>query len=159
MIMKVLLVEDDENKRSQIEGFLNSSFPGIELEQAKSLQAGVRKIRSCNFDLVLLDMTLPNYDPSPDEPSGGSTHSFGGREFLKQSSRFGITTPVIVVTQFETFGKPPATTNLEELNGALHRDFGATYRGAVYYHPAIVGWRQELLALISTTNDIGEEDS
>lgn len=154
--MRCLLVEDDDNKRLQLEGFMRAWRPDIELDEARSLQAGVRKVRSHTFDLILLDMTLPNYDPSPDEPGGGTTYSFGGHEFLKRMTRFEISTPVIVVTQFETFGKPPKTTNLEELDEELHRDFAGIYRGAVYYHPAIEGWRQELTALIATTAGVEE---
>lgn len=154
--MNCLLVEDDENKWSQLESFLKASFLDIHLRQARSLQAGVRELRLTSFDLILLDMTLPNYDPSPDEPGGGTIHSFGGREFLKQMTRFEIRSPVIVVTQFETFGNPPMTTNLQELDESLRRDFGSIYRGAVYYHPAIEGWRQNLSALIaSTSSNIG----
>lgn len=154
--MKMLLIEDDENKRSALEGFLRLKLPNASLDEAKSLQVGVRRARTTVYDLVILDMTLPNYDPSPDEPGGGAIHSFGGREFLKQMARFMITTPVIVVTQFEKFGKPPATTNLEELDQSLRREFSTTYRGAVYYHAAIVGWQQELIALIdSISQELG----
>jgi len=149
--MKILLIEDDENKRSALEAFIALESPRAEVDEAKSLQAGVRCARTSSYDLVVLDMTLPNYDPSPDEPGGGTIHSFGGREFLKQMDRFRITTPVIVVTQFEKFGKAPATTNLEELDRSLRADFSATYRGAVYYHAAIVGWQQELALLIKAT--------
>lgn len=150
--MKILLIEDDENKRSALKSFLRSRIQGCNLEEAKSLQGGVRRARTTVYDFVILDMTLPNYDPSPDEPGGGTIHSFGGREFLKQMARFRITTPVIVVTQFEKFGNPPATTNLEELDQSLRKEFPATYRGAVYYHAAIVGWQQELIALIASTS-------
>jgi CheY-like chemotaxis protein len=154
--MRILLIEDDENKRSALEAFIGSQIPQAELDEAKSLQAGVRRARTSEYDLVILDMTLPNYDPSPDEPGGGTIHSFGGREFLKQMDRFQIATPVVVVTQFEKFGKPPATTNLEELDQSLRTDFAATYRGAVYYHAAIVGWQQELTELIDAiTQDPG----
>lgn len=146
--MKLLLIEDDENKRSALEAFIRSQMPEAELDEAKSLQAGIRRARTTAYNLVLLDMTLPNYDPSPDEPGGGTIHSFGGREFLKQMDRFRIMTPVVVVTQFEKFGKPPGTTNLEELDQSLRTDFPAVYRGAVYYHAAIVGWQQELAALL-----------
>ncbi len=150
--MKILLIEDDENKRSALKGFLHVRIPSGNLDEARSLQSGVRRARTTVYDLVILDMTLPNYDPSPDEPGGGAIHSFGGREFLKQMSRFRITTPVIVVTQFEKFGNPPTTTNLDELDQSLRNEFPATYRGAVYYHAAIMGWQQELIALIESTS-------
>ena len=99
-------------------------------------------------------MTLANYDAGPDE-SGGQTHPFGGREFLSQMDRFDVVVPVIVVTQFETFGKGPQALTLRDLDRRLADEFKATYKGAVYYHAAIHGWKQELQALIdeALTND------
>lgn len=144
--MRILIVEDDENKSLQLDRFVRDEFPQAELRSTRSLQAGVRRIRTEPFNLVLLDMTLPNYEAGPDEPGGGTTHSFGGREFLKQMERFEIATPVVVVTQFETFGAPPHSLNLEELDAQLRREHGSIYQGAVYYHASIHGWRHALRA-------------
>jgi CheY-like chemotaxis protein len=146
--MRVLVVEDDENKRNQLRQFLRDSFPQFEVEVERSLQASLRRVRRQQPDLVLLDMTLPNYDPGPDEP-GGQTHIFGGREFLRQLDRFDIILPVIVVTQFETFGKAPNTKLLGDLDRELRAEHGACYRGVVYYHSAILGWKEHLKQRIS----------
>ncbi|TZG25967.1 response regulator [Sphingomonas montanisoli] len=142
--MRFLIVEDDENKRVQLDRFVRETYPFAELEESRSLQSGLRQVRTKAFDLILLDMTLPNYEAGPDEPGGGTTHSFGGREFLKQMDRFNIRTPVVVVTQFETFGKPPQSLNLVELDAQLNREHAVNYRGAVYYHASIHGWRERL---------------
>lgn len=142
--MKVLLVEDDENKGVQLRRFVGEAYPQAYLELRRSLQSGVRSIRSERFDLILLDMTLPNYDAGPDEPGGGMTHSFGGREFLKQMDRFGVVTPTVVVTQFETFGKAPHALDLKELNVQLRQQHPRAYAGCVYYHASIRGWRERL---------------
>jgi len=143
----VLVVEDDENKRNQLRQFLRQSFPDMEVDLERSLQGGLRRVRRLRPDLVLLDMTLPNYDPGPDEP-GGQTHIFGGQEFLRQMDRFDIVLPVIVVTQFEAFGKPPNTKLLVDLDRELRAEHGASYRGAVYYHSAIHGWKEQLRNLM-----------
>jgi CheY-like chemotaxis protein len=141
--MNILIVEDDENKRTQIVQFLQQEYPGCVFRVERSLQSGLRHIRSSSPDLVLLDMTLPNYDAGPDE-SGGQTHKLGGREFLRQMDRFDILAPVIVVTQFETFGKGEKAIDLATLDRDLRRDHSAVYRGAVYYHAARDGWKQDL---------------
>src|SRR5690349_17340660 len=133
--MKVLLVEDDENKRTQIVQFLRAEYPEYQLEIERSLQSGLRHIRRTVPNLVLLDMTLPNYDTGPDE-TGGQAHKLGGREFLRQMDRFDISVPVIVVTQFERFGKGDTAVDLETLDRDLRRDHASVYRGAVYYHAA-----------------------
>lgn len=141
--MSILVVEDDENKRIQLQRFLESIIPNEDVIFERSLQSGVRKIRSTHFDLVILDMTLPQYDLSPDEPSD-DTHIFGGQEFLAQMDRFDVYTPVLVFTQFEVFGKPPNEMNLENLNRNLELEYPVIYKGFVYYHASINTWKNEL---------------
>jgi DNA-binding response OmpR family regulator len=148
--MKILLVEDDDNKRTLLTQFVADSLPKAELIVARSLQSGIRKIRTQLADLVLLDMTLPTYDIGPDEP-GGSTHAFGGREFLRELRRFKLNVPVIVVTQFQTFGSGHESTTLGALDDELKRDFPSLYRGAVYYHAAIQSWKENLKHSIDDT--------
>ena len=142
--MRVLLVEDDENKGVQLRRFVGEAYPEARLELRRSLQSGIRSIRFEFFDLILLDMTLSNYDAGPDEPGGGMTHSFGGREFLKQMDRFDVVTPTVVVTQFETFGKAPHALDLKELDLQLKQRHPRAYVGCVYYHASIRGWREQL---------------
>lgn len=145
--MLILLIEDDENKRLQLTQFLHQELPEVEVREERSLQSGLRHIRRNAPDLILLDMTLPTYDAGPDE-SGGQTHIFGGRELLRQMDRFEINVPVIVVTQFETFGKGPQAVGLSKLDQELRTEHGVVYKGSVYYHAAIHGWEHELKSLI-----------
>ena len=147
--MRILLVEDDDNKRVQISQFVQDVVPNVELVISRSLQSGIRQIRSQKMDLVLLDMTLPTYDVGPAE-SGGSTHAFGGREFLKELRRFKLSVPVIVVTQFETFGSGPEATTLKALDNDLKKDFPGIYSGSVYYHAAIESSKERLRVMISS---------
>jgi CheY-like chemotaxis protein len=151
--MNILVVEDDENKRAQLTQFLHRSFPEAQSVEARSLQSGLRLIRQSAPDFVLLDMTLPNYDAGFDEP-GGQTHIFGGREFLRQMDRFDITVPVIVITQFETFGKGLKEIGLSELDAELRADHKNIYKGAVYYHAAIHGWEEKLENLIKSVLEL-----
>jgi CheY-like chemotaxis protein len=141
--LKILIVEDDENKRVQLSDFLKVVIPTQTVLLERSLQSGVRRIKAEEFNLVILDMTLPMYDASPDEPSD-DTHIFGGREFLGQMERFDINTPVVVFTQFEVFGKPPNEMRLEDLHRELQDEYPAIYQGAVYYHASLNSWKDEL---------------
>lgn len=141
--MTILIVEDDENKRIQLSQFLESIIPDEVVIFERSLQSGVSKIRDESFDLIILDMTLPQYDLSPDEPSD-DTHIFGGQEFLAQMDRFDIFTPVLVFTQFEVFGKPPNEMDLDSLNKSLKMEYPLIYKGFVYYHASINTWKDEL---------------
>lgn len=141
--MKILIIEDDENKRIQLAQFLTQLIPEHEVFLERSLQSGVRKIRQDAFDLIILDMTLPQYDITPDEPAD-DTHIFGGRQFLTQMDRFEVETPVIVFTQFEVFGKPPNELTLESLDLQLKSLFPDIYNEAIYYHSSIDSWKASL---------------
>lgn len=143
----ILVIEDDGNKLTQLCGFLKEGFQTVDVRTARSLQGGIKQVRACVPDLVLLDMTLPNFDATPDD-AGGQTHNFGGKEFLKQLDRFDISVPVIVVTQFITFGRGPQTIGLEDLDKELKASFGPNYVGSVYYHASIHRWKEELQRLI-----------
>ncbi|RYG99933.1 MAG: response regulator [Alphaproteobacteria bacterium] len=145
--MRLLLVEDDENKRLRLEDFVQQRFSSLELLSAGSLMSGVRIAQERRPDLVLLDMTLPNYDVVDGEASGGM-HPFGGVEFLKQIKRLKIPARVVVVTQFETFGQPPNVKDFDELDREMRASFSPTYLGAVYYHASLEDWTEKLFDLI-----------
>lgn len=147
--MKLLLVEDDDNKRKQLGQVVSEMWPDAIVTISRSLQSGLRAIRGADFDLVLLDMSLPTYDVGPDEP-GGSTHAFGGREFLKELRRFKKPLPVIVVTQFEAFGSGPEMMTLEALEEELRAAFPVNYRGYVYYNATTESWKEQLRTMVDS---------
>jgi DNA-binding NarL/FixJ family response regulator len=151
----VLIVEDDDNKRLQLSQFVQHDFPAERMVIARSLQSGLRVLRSEQIHIVILDMTLPNYDTGPGE-SGGNTHPFGGREFLSQIDRFDLPVKVVVVTQFETFGKVPNIIRLADLDNELRAAFPNIYLGAVYYHAAVEGWQAKLKSILTSALGVRE---
>lgn len=152
--MRVLLIEDDENKREQLAAFVGSVLAPEVIAIARSMNSGLRSLIAGSYGLVLLDMTMPTFDIGPDE-DGGRPQAYAGREILRQMDRRGLRTPVIVVTQFDRFGEGTDTTDLTELDAQLKRDHPNTYRGVVYYNVSLTGWREGLLNLIrGVTNGI-----
>jgi CheY-like chemotaxis protein len=146
-VIKLLIVEDDANKREQLHNLVADRFPALTVTDAESLIGGVRQLRHWNPDIVILDMTLPNYDPE-DESNTGGMEAFGGEEFLRQVKRFQLSPSVIVVTQFETFGDIGESKGREELHSYLDQSFPETYRGMVYYHASLNTWSDELEKLV-----------
>lgn len=141
--MRVLLVEDDENKRRRIASFYIQAFPDDELKFADALVSGINAARRLLPNLVLLDMTIPNY--SEQQTSGyNPMRPFGGREFLRKVSRLRVPTKVVVITQFETFGSPPDVVTLDTLDSELMLAFPEYYLGAIYYHASQSSWQGEL---------------
>lgn len=149
--MKMLIIEDDEDKLKTLAEFISAEFPGYAIETAKSYNSGLRAIikGSKTYDFILLDMSMPNYDISPNEPSGGSPESFAGSELLAQMKLRGIKTPTVVVTMFDAFGDNSSKVSLEQLVEKLAVQFQPTFRGSVYYNPAEDGWRSSLKVIIN----------
>ncbi len=57
---KILIVEDDEKLRDELEIFLNKN--GYQVESLKVFNNTIEDILTINSDLVLLDINLPNID-------------------------------------------------------------------------------------------------
>ncbi|MBZ9775379.1 response regulator [Mesorhizobium sp. CO1-1-8] len=149
--MRTLVVEDDENKRRQVMDYLAAKHPEVAVEHSGSLVSGLRKLKEKAFDLVILDMTLPNYETS----NSGSTrmHAFGGREFLRQMARAGLHGKAVVLTQFESFGETSNLTFLPDLDAELRNKYKDVYLGAIYYHASQSEWTGELTTIIGKLSE------
>jgi len=147
--MKILVIEDDENKRQQLEKFLKSIRSDCHLTIQKSYNSGLKSVLSKEkWNLVLLDMTMPTYDISLNEDGGRPQH-YAGRAILRQMKRHNIKTPVIVVTQFDVFGEGTERMTRDELDKQLQSDHPNIYLGMVYYNAAVDGWKNDLNLMIS----------
>ena len=79
-MQKILIVEDDEKLRKELEIFLNNN--GYEVKSLKRFDNTIQDILSINPDLILLDINLPNIDGE-----------FICKEIRKQSNL-----PIIIIT-------------------------------------------------------------
>lgn len=141
--MNVLIVEDDENKLGQIVGFIIENVLSANIVKAHSYQGGLRQLKAGSFDLVIMDMSMPTYDVTLHE-EGGRPQAYAGRELLRQMTRRRISTPVIVVTQYDRFGEGSEARTFEQLDAELAVAHPSTYMGMVYYNSALEGWKEEL---------------
>lgn len=139
---KVLLVEDDEDKRNQIIHYLNGNFI-CELEEVRSYHSALNAVRTQDFDLILLDMTIPTFDITSMEP-GGRSQPFGGELILSEMDRKSIDSKVVIITQFDLFGEGDEEIGLSDLNRRLINQFSDIYIGAIQYSISYNSW-QELL--------------
>jgi len=145
MIKKILLVEDDPNKLKALRGFLdnNKDALAISYEWKMSFQSGLDTILSGDFDLILLDMSMHNFEKSSTE-AGGEFMKFAGEDILREMIWSDIKTPVIVVTQYDLIGNKTLT----ELKDNWQKEFGQIYADTVFYSSDQSKWQNELLQLI-----------
>ncbi len=145
---KVLLVEDDTNKIKQIRDFfaeVQNEIVPFNLEIKKSYQSGLNAILSNRYDLILLDMSMHNFDRTIQE-TGGEFMKFAGEDILKEMAWNDVQTKTIVVTQYDVIGDK----SLTELKESWRVSFPDTYVSTVYYSAGETNWKNELLVLVNT---------
>ena len=143
---KILLIEDDLNKIKQLQVFLDNNQNGFlkfELTVKKSYQSGLESVLQGDYDLVLLDMSMHNFDKSVNE-TGGEFMQFAGENILKEMVWNEIFFPVIIVTQYDLIGNK----SLDVLRQEWKNDYKKIYLGCVFYSANELNWKNELLALI-----------
>ena len=148
--MKILIIEDDQNKLEQLASFVAAEFGTETVGRALSYRNGLAAVLEAQWDLVLLDMQLPTYDKSPRE-SGGRQRALAGEQILRKMAMNSVKAPAIVVTQFEKFGDLGNAISLQQLVSRLERANYPNYRGTVYYHAKISDWKSDLRMLIQRT--------
>ncbi len=146
--MKILLVEDDQNKRDRITAFITSTVPTVSVTPALSYRSAVEKIVNESWDFLLLDMTLPTYDVT-DQEDGFQTEAFAGTSVLREMKRRNITVPTVVVTQFETLGEGAEKMSLPQLRNVLATEYPGTYVGTIFYAPGESSWMPKLAEYLS----------
>lgn len=146
--MRILIVEDDEIKAKNIQGFVEELLPGAGFSLVKSFNSAIRVLRRDSFDLILMDMSLPTFDITATE-SGGQPKGFGGADILRNIERFELSIPTIVVTQYETLGAGTQALDIETLGVKLQKEYPAVFRGLVYYQAASTTWKGHLEYLIT----------
>lgn len=147
--MKILIVEDDYDKRNKIKNFISTSFQGdVTVIEKESLRSGLQEvIQGDGYDLLLLDMSMPSFDVGSSEPGGGTPESFAGKELMIQMKLREIQIPVIIITQYDSFEE--GTISLEELTTDFQIEFEEFFLGSVYYNSAVDGWKTKLSEFLS----------
>ncbi|MFV7514636.1 response regulator [Stenotrophomonas geniculata] len=144
----LLLVEDSDYKRTRISEFLSLNFSGLSVDVAVSFNSGARLLDSKDYDVVLMDMSLPTFDITSTE-SGGRFRALGGRELARRISRRGRSSRIVFVTQFNSFSDDVHSHSLKSLSDTLREDCGDLFAGVVYYDGAVAAWKDELLDILS----------
>ena len=145
--MKILLIEDDTNKATQLKNFFSEFFPQDDLVINRSYQSGLKSLMEGFFDVTILDMSLPNFDIKKAE-DGYKFRKLGWLDILRELKRKKISTKVIIVTQFENFGEGNDLVNLSSLKTIMMRDYKSNYKGTVFYNAKQDSWKLNLNELV-----------
>lgn len=147
--MRVLLVEDDEHKRNDVSSYLRSLGDDMLIEYAYSVASGVQMAVDYQFDLLLLDMTIPNFDQA-NGSNGGRSFKKGGELIVEELLDEDVDFRCAVITQYETFNNE----TIDEISNRLSEICGDKYFGFVKYSTMDEDWKVDLKNLIQNVADI-----
>lgn len=144
---KILFVEDNAHKRNRVREYILSLEEDVEVEEAHSYTSGSRKLEESQFDLFLLDVSLPTYDRVGAE-SGGRFRVFGGREIARKIFRRSACSKIAFVTQFDSFSDKGNSYTFAALQAEISDELGDSYKGMIFYGSSISSWRDEIGKII-----------
>lgn len=146
--MRILFIEDHPLKQAQINRYLKEYFADAEVTLKNSYISGLKELKQnhLNFDLLLLDISMPNYDISS-EDSGGDWMPLAGKKILKEMYLRDIATKAIVITMHGSFDDG---TKITDLDSELENEFPDNYIGYVYYSQINEDWQEKLSHLIKS---------
>lgn len=133
--MKVLIVEDSQFKIEKITEFLlDKNISDFNIK--KSYNAALKEIQQTkDYDLILLDMSIPSFDVSNEySPSGG-------KNIFNQIYMNELTAKVIVITLYKNFDDGSA---MENLHFQFSNDYPDNYLGYIIFNSQDIKWQQEL---------------
>lgn len=141
MSKRILLVEDYEEKAKDIRKFLQEKFPNAKVFNCTSYNSAQEMIFEAEdeYDLILLDMSMSTFDLN-DDACGGLPEPAAGQNILEGMYLRNISTPVIVVTMYNVFGRKELATFDKELK----EQYPDNYRSYVYYSAQKGDWRNIL---------------
>lgn len=146
--LKIILIEDDTKKIEDITAFAKNRLNPKSFVVRESYQSGIKEILSNDYDLLLLDMSIPTFDKSPIE-TGGPYEKFGGYKVLNEILRKKRPVKTILITMFDDFGESDVSITLNQIDSSLKEEFPSVFLGSVFYHARQNKWEDDLMTLIT----------
>ena len=141
--MRILLVEDDKHKMNDIITYLDTFKKKIDVETASSVESGVQSAVDNPYDLILLDMTIPNFDIT-EKSDGGKSYKNGGEIVVKELLDEEVDFRCAIITQYETFNNE----TIDQISQRISKLCQDNYFGYVKYSTDNDAWKGKLKELI-----------
>ena len=145
--MKTILIEDDSKKIDDITDFMKNKLKSTVFVVKESYQSGIKEILTNDYDLLLLDMSIPTFDKTPVE-SGGHYEKFGGYKVLRELTRKKRAIKAILITMFDDFGESDISVTVNQIDDSLKQEFPDIFLGSVFYHARENKWQNDLMNII-----------
>ena len=148
--MKILLVEDNYFKREKVVDFV-TSIDGVSVIEAASYNSGLSLAVVEDFDLLVLDMSMPTFDRTESD-MGGRFKVLAGKEIVAKLKRQGRLVPFVILTGFADFSVDTGKLSLNQISDVLS-SMGEEYKGTIFFDSANSTWKDELRVVIAGLTD------
>lgn len=136
---RILLVEDDLAKETQVVSFI-SSFPiEANVDIARSVVEAVALLKSGPYDLIVLDIALPSHSKSRGAPP--SQIPSGGLEVIYELSAEYRKDPVIILTQYPAIEYNGCSFKLTAAASILRSESGVNLLSVNYFDRGEHRWK------------------
>lgn len=148
--MNVLYIEDDLEKIKHVKKTVGNINSYIDINIKNSYTSGIIQIRKYQYDLILLDMSLPLYDTEDcDAYETNDFETFAGIDILEEIKRLKYDTKVIIITAFDIIGDRDNKVNLSQLDMEMKKKFPNNYLSTIHYDTSSLEWSNILKKLIN----------
>lgn len=141
--MKILFIEDDKYKRESVITYIKSLNRNTLIDTAASIESGVQMGVDNLYDLILLDMTIPNFDISEGRV-GGQSFKNGGEIIVRELLDEDVDFKCAVLTQYETFNNE----TIEQISERISMRCEEKYLGYIKYNKLDEEWKDNLKHLL-----------
>jgi selenocysteine-specific translation elongation factor len=137
--MRILLIEDDAFKADDVMNFITENYGSlIVIDKTDSYSGGLTKAAMIEYDLLIVDMTLPKYTESNGAKNG--VLPTGGEILIETINDMGIKRRSVVLTQYETFNEE----TIDDIHNRLLKDCSTSYLGYIKYDYTAEEWKNKL---------------
>lgn len=143
--MNILYVEDEEVKAKEVLASLDEK---CNVDFRKSLSGGLSAIQENQYDVVLLDMSLPLYDYDSEDEDENDFETFAGIDILEELMRKSRNDKVVVITAFDILGEGENEITMPQLDANLQEEYKEIYLGLIYYDSSSLEWRRNLQSIL-----------
>lgn len=132
--MKILIIEDDEHKSSQILELINMAETPCNTVTVDNVWDAVQSLRESIPDKLILDMSLPSHKALPGEgtpvplPTGGIEILFE----LKKKKQMSL--PILILTQYPEILIEGEPVPVDKSAGVFAEEYGFKNIEACYYN-------------------------
>lgn len=146
-MIKALFIEDNKTKSDDVVNFINDKGLIDIIVLKNSFTSGLREYFTGDYDLLLLDMSLPTREDSYNNAIDNYEH-LGGYKIMSEMKRKRKYIPTILITMFSEFGIGKSFMDIKELDKSLKLDFDDFYKGSVFYSSQEDSWKDKLEEVI-----------